>query len=216
MKVTLIIILSCLYHSLTFASALVTRDDVSKIITVKSHIYLYGLVTKDLAKKIALEINQVWNEGRPQVLISQIRYDLVFKVSASVSDLDQVRSLAEKENPESNFIRIIRGPNSHLTASFIVGHTNSGVWLLSDKLGIAKTSAHEYGHTLGLNHPEGNSYVGIPRIMITRFYNEALDLRDRKVLDIDIQELGINKTTKTLGQFNRTFFFDEEGNFLSF
>ncbi len=216
MKTFCLILVSLLFHTALYASALLVKDEGKKSITVKSHLYLYGLVDKGLAQKIAVEINQVWNEGHPQVLISNVRYDLIFKVTTSVSNLNEVRTLAEQSNPEFNFIRIISGPNSHITASFIVGHTNSGVWLKSDNLGVAKTSAHEYGHTLGLKHPEGDSYVGIPRIMITRYYNQNLDLRDRKVLDIDIQELGITGATKTLGQFNRTFFFDEEGNFLPF
>ncbi len=204
------------YQASLQASALLIQDDTNKVINAKSHLFLYGEVDNQLAQQIATEINQVWNEGEHQVLMGQVKYDLVFEVSTSVTSLENARELSELKDPINNFIRILASPNEHLTVSFIVGHTNSGVWLLSDQLGLAKTAAHEYGHTLGLEHPEGDSYVGIPRIMLTRYYDPNLDLRQRKVLDIDIQELGINQASTTLGNYKTTFLFDEEGNLLAY
>lgn len=204
------------YQTSLHASALLIQDHTLKVVTAKSHLFLYGEVDEQLAQKIATEINQVWNEGKHQILIGHVKYDLVFEVSTSVTTLEIARELSEQLDPINNFIRILAGPNEHLNVSFIVGHTNSGVWLLSDQLGFAKTAAHEYGHTLGLEHPEGESYVGIPRIMLTRYYDPNLDLRQRKVLDIDIQELGISEATTTLGNYKTTFLFDEEGNLLAY
>jgi hypothetical protein len=204
------------YQVSLYASALLIHDHTHKVITAKSHLFLYGEADEELAKNIATEINQVWNEGGHQVLMGQVKYDLVFEVSTSVTTLEIARELSELQGPINNFIRILAGPNEHLSVSFIVGNTNSGVWLLSDQLGLAKTAAHEYGHTLGLEHPEGETFVGIPRIMLTRYYDPNLDLRQRKVLDIDIQELGINEATTTLGNYKTTFLFDEEGNLLAY
>jgi len=204
------------YQTSLHASALLIQDHTHKVITARSHLFLYGEVDDQLAQQIAREINEVWNEGEHQVLMGQVKYDFVFEVSTSVTTLEKARELSELQDPINNFIRILAGPNEHLTVSFIVGHTNSGVWLLSDQLGLAKTAAHEYGHTLGLEHPEGESYEGIPRIMLTRYYDPNLDLRQRKVLAIDIQELGINEATATLGNYKTTFLFDEVGNPLAY
>lgn len=215
MSILFIVILAFFQTSL-HASALLIKDQTNYVMTARSHLYLYGQVDENLASQISTEINQVWNEGRPKVVLNQVQYDLVFEVTASVISLKTARDLSEQPNPINNYICLLPGPNDNVSVSFIVGHTNSGVWLLSNGLGFSKTTAHEYGHTLGLEHPEGDSYVGIPRIMITPYYNPNLDLRDRKVLEADIQELKINESTTTLGNFKTTFLFDEEGNVLAY
>lgn len=213
---TLILLSLTLFQLSASASALLVRDEANKTLTVRSHFYFYGLIDQNLSKDIATEINEVWNARRHQVMLNKVSYDLVFRITSSVVDIEEARDISYLANPMNNFVRIMEKANTSITSSFMVGHTNSGVWLLSNQLGVNKTAAHEYGHSLGLDHPEGDNYEGIPRIMLTQFYGRDLNLSDREVLEVDIAELKIKSDSNTLGEFKHTFFFDEDGNVLAY
>lgn len=160
----IIILLSTIMFQLSAsASALLVRDEANKTLTVRSHFYFYGLIDQNLSRNIAAEINEVWNAPHHQIILNKVSYDLIFKITSSVVDIDDARDISYLSNPMNNFVRIMEKANSSITSSFMVGHTNSGVWLLSNQLGINKTAAHEFGHCLGLDHPAGDHYEGIGR-----------------------------------------------------
>jgi hypothetical protein len=213
---TLILLSTIIFQLSASASALLVKDEANKTLTVRSHFYFYGLIDETLSKNVAQEINDVWNAHHHQIILNKVSYKLLFKITASVVDIDEARDISYLSNPINNFVRIIEKANTSITSSFMVGHTNSGVWLLSGQLGVNKTAAHEYGHSLGLDHPEGDHYEGIPRIMLTQFYGRNLNLKDREVLKVDIAELKIKSDSNTLGEFTNTFFFDEDGNVLAY
>lgn len=231
MKLVLLLMLTILSLE-SHSSALVRKDPEALTLTFESHIFLYGEADDELAQKIAEEINDVWNNQNIETPLDGSLYDLKFKVTASAVPFSKVFELAQS-TPEAafNFVRVIPGPNSHLTSSFMVGHTNSGVWLLSQGLGNSKTSAHEYGHSLGLDHPAGESFSGYPRIMLTDYYevetpyqlpSGKLDLTTRKVTEIDVAELRLERLifddnqTAPIGRYDMIFIFDEEGNILNY
>lgn len=209
------------------ASAVVTRNQASRTLVFESHLYLYGDVTEELAKSIEAEINKVWNNGVPQALLGGTAYTLKFSVTTSVLSEKEVRFKAEAFNDgRANFIRILDRPNSVVSSSFMIGNSNSGLWLKSQRLGLSTTAAHEYGHSIGLNHPDNESFQGPPRLMITDFYavdpqymvNGKLDLRMRRVTQLEVQELQLDKLkfnpagVASIGSFKTVFLFDRDGN----
>ncbi len=215
-----------------FSSALVSKDPEALILTFKSHLFLYGEVDSELALNIASEINNVWNDQSVEVPLDGSLYKLKFEVTASVVSYDEALAVSLSTlHPAFNFIRILPAPNDHLTASFMVGNTNSGIWLLSQGLGYSRTAAHEYGHGLGLNHPQGESFAGYPRIMLTDYYevmppyqlaSGKLDLRMRKVTEVDVNELKLQRlifddqNLSSIGKFETIFLFDGEGEIQNF
>ena len=63
---------------------------------------------------------------------------------------------------KSDFIRIEN--ENVLTRSFMgfgLGD-NAGHWFTTDNLGTSTTAAHEFGHSLGLDHPANSDFRGSP------------------------------------------------------
>jgi hypothetical protein len=220
----------------SFSSALVIKNTVESKLTLRSHLYLYGQVDELLATQIADEINLVWNENNHKVEIDQKLYQLIVRVTTSVVSVNQAIAFA-RLNPLAlnNFIRINSFPNDSIPVPFILGNTNSGIWISSFNLGKSTTAAHEYGHSLGLNHPlDEGLHMGTPRLMITDYYPvEAkywlnpnafsgdelarLDLNNRQLTKADVRELGLEKLnfdqqeTSTIGKYDFIFIYDQSG-----
>lgn len=226
-------------HPQSFASALLVKDSLNKQIKVQAQINIYGnLATSQLAEAITNEINTVWNQQHYQVIRSDGRYDVRFQIKVvAMTLLKAQRNWDQNQSPYYNYIRIIKEPNANITSSFIVGNTNSGIWMLSHALGSSTTAAHEFGHSIGLNHPEDGPVSGQPGIMVTNYYpvdksywidpnaeegseDSKLDLRKRKVLDSDmanfkLENLEFNSQQQAqLGSARFVFFYDEEGNII--
>jgi hypothetical protein len=152
------------------AKAYFNTENASLI--VKAHIYIYGNEASDeLALKIKEEINTFWNAPKAEFTIEGKPAKVIFDIQVSHKGLKWVaENMKENSDFEVNFVRIEK---TNKSARSMMGYglgENSGHWLITDQLGESTTASHEFGHALGLPHPEILDYrgTGIPPIMAPR------------------------------------------------
>ena len=145
-------------------------DISKKIIFIHSHIITYGNAADELVtEQIRDEIETMWNEPQAKIIIDQISFTVRFHITAEVKkDISELEVL-QNLDPRNNYFRIEKFVHGDI--SFVDGlGSNSGYFKLDNIYKGSTTAAHEYGHTLGLDHP---SYLdirgqGVPGIMFPR------------------------------------------------
>ena len=178
----LVILALGLTTSLTsFGSAMVQIDQDRHLITVKGEIIFYGpLASEEVAQKAATEVQTYWNGGTDPTpatqyfttLVKGNKFQVVFEITHQVVSVADAAAM-QKSNPgaELTFIQVLQGVAANGDRSYMTGlGSNQGVWYLSDNLGLSSTTAHEYGHGLGLDHPMEGDWRGRgqPAIMCPR------------------------------------------------
>ena len=139
-------------------------------IIIHSNIITYGNGTNpSITELIRDEIETMWNEPAGQVKFENEFFEIVFKINAwpqpDITPLDIYQNLDLK----SNYFRIEEF--AHGNISFVDGlKCNSGYFKLENLYKGSTTAAHEYGHTLGLDHPKNLDIrgTGVPGIMYPR------------------------------------------------
>jgi hypothetical protein len=148
------------------------QPDKSRI-EILSNLYLYGSeATDEIGNKIIQEINRMYNEPVVYVQVNGLQMKVLFTIGFKIISTNEARLRAAVNfNYKNNFIRI--ESENHITRSFM-GYglgDNAGHWLISDNLGSSTTAAHEFGHSLGLDHPANLDFRGSvnpPPIMAPR------------------------------------------------
>jgi hypothetical protein len=139
-------------------------------LVIHSHIITYGnAADPSLTESIRDEIETMWNEPAGHCFIDNDSYQVIFRITASykpdISEIDIYQNL----DPRNNYFRIEEFAMGNI--SFVDGlGCNSGYFKLENLYKGSTTAAHEYGHTLGLDHPDGLDIrgKGIPGIMYPR------------------------------------------------
>jgi hypothetical protein len=139
-------------------------------VIIRSHIITYGhAATEEITEQMREEIETMWNEPRAFVLIKQIPYGVQFSITAQLRpDLSEMEVLMNTD-PKNNFFRIEEFVHGNI--SFVDGlGCNTGYFKLENLYKGSTTAAHEYGHTLGLDHPVHLDIrgEGVPGIMYPR------------------------------------------------
>ena len=194
--------------------------DISrKIFFIHSHIITYGdAADPSVTEQMREEIETMWNEPRSQILMEHTPFDVRFHITCEfkkeLTELDVLENL----NPRNNYFRI--EDFVHGNISFVDGlGCNTGYFLLENLYKGSTTAAHEYGHTLGLDHP---TYLdirgeGVPGIMYPRgtlvdppyqydpskpagVTGGTMHPRFRRVRDEDVQSLRLHKLRFTNGR----------------
>lgn len=137
---------------------------------IRSHVFLYGsAISESLRVGMEEEINTLWNEPRALVWLNGIPYLVVFETRVFLfPDLKPV-DIQSNRNPRNNYFRI--EDYAHGNISYVDGlGCNTGYFLLENLYSGSTTAAHEYGHTLGLEHPHDLDIrgQGVPGIMYPR------------------------------------------------
>ncbi len=183
-----------------------------QLLTIYARLFFYGdAAFPMLCKDVAQEIQITWNEPRARVMIQQVSYTVQFKIEAIYAPALQPEDVMANTNPENNYFRIEEYSANDI--SFVDGlNSNTGYFKLANLLNNSTTAAHEFGHTLGLDHPEILDIrgSGVPGIMYPRgslvdpqFQYDpniaagqkggTINPLHRKVLQQDIDNLQLNK-----------------------
>lgn len=128
-------------------------NSFSKELLIHSHFITYGTAADDtVTENIRQEIEWMWNEPQVQVVLDGTHYTVRFHITAALLPSITELEVYQNTDPRNNYFRIESFANGNI--SFVDGlGSNSGYFLLENLYTGSTTAAHEYGHTLGLDHP---------------------------------------------------------------
>ncbi|WP_462249543.1 peptidase M10 [Ferruginibacter sp.] len=179
---------------------------------INAVIFIYGDAANDaIAKFIAADIAHFWNDASGMVTIKNQTFDVRFNMEGIWARSLTPEMIHENTNPSNNYFRIEEYASGNI--SFVDGlNSNTGYFKLENLLNNSTTAAHEFGHTLGLDHPDELDIRGrgTPGIMYPRgtwvdpdfqYYSNVAPGEDggtlnpftRKVLQQDVDDLKLHK-----------------------
>lgn len=191
-------------------------QQANDLLIIHAVINIYGDAANDaLSVQLAKDIADFWNQAGGSVSIrqnifSKRSYRVQFNISGKYAADLKPTDVYENTDPRNNYFRIEEYASGNI--SFVDGlNSNTGYFLLSNLVDNSTTAAHEFGHTLGLDHPHDLDIrgMGTPGIMYPRgtlvdpefqYYPEAapgekggtLNPYTRKVRQSDIDDLKLD------------------------
>ena len=141
-----------------------------KQLIIHAVIFIYGdAASDDMAKFIAADIAHFWNEANGKINIKNQQLDVFFNIEGIWSKCLTPTMIYENTNPRNNYFRVEEYASGNI--SFVDGlNSNTGYFKLDNLLNKSTTAAHEFGHTIGLDHPDELDIrgQGTPGIMYPR------------------------------------------------
>ena len=142
----------------------------SRQLIIHSVLFFYGNAASDsLSLQIAKDIADHWNEADALVKLSNETFRVYFDIEGIWARQLTPAMVFENTNARNNYFRIEEYAEANI--SFVDGlGCNTGYFKLDNLLNNSTTAAHEYGHTLGLDHPHVLDIrgKGVPGIMYPR------------------------------------------------
>jgi hypothetical protein len=189
-------------------------DLIRDRLIIHSQIVTYGHAADEaLTELIREEIETMWNEPEAMIFIDERGILVSFVITASFQPNITPEEVLSNTDPRNNYFRIEKFSKTNI--SFVDGcGCNTGYFLLENLYKGSTTAAHEYGHTLGLDHPHNLDLrgKGVPGIMFPRGtlvdpqfqYNPegkagdsknggTMHARYRKVRQKDVEQLKLHK-----------------------
>jgi len=184
----------------------------NNLLIVHATLIFYGDAANDeLALQVAKDVQDHWNEIDGKVRIQnkscRVHFNIKGIYNKQLIDID----VFENTDPRNNYFRIEEYAVGNI--SFVDGiNSNTGYFKLDNLLNNSTTAAHEFGHTIGLDHPHILDIrgKGVPGIMYPRGtlvdpefqYDPQIPAGEkggtmnpfhRKVLQADIDNLHLNR-----------------------
>ncbi len=179
---------------------------------IHATLFFYGdVASEQLSLAIARDVAAHWNEPKASVYVKRNLYFVLFTITGIYAPALLPQEVYENDSPVNNYFRIEEYAEGNI--SFVDGiGSNTGYFKLDNLLNNSTTAAHEFGHTIGLEHPEELDIrgSGTPGIMYPRGtivdphfqydFNAApatnggtINPFTRKVLQKDIDDLFLNE-----------------------
>ena len=139
-------------------------------ITIHSHIITYGNESGEkITELIRNEIEAMWNEPKGLIYIKKIPFLVMFNITAAWQPQIDMDEIIMNTAARNNYFRIEKYAHGNISFVDDIG-CNSGYFMLENLYAGSTTAAHEYGHTLGLVHPDNIDIrgKGVPGIMYPR------------------------------------------------
>ncbi|MEP7165523.1 MAG: peptidase M10 [Ferruginibacter sp.] len=145
-------------------------DKNSHVLNIHADLIFYGNAANELlAKQIAEDVAGHWNEPGSLISIQHEWYELKFDIKGYYAPALTDIEVYENIDPGKNYFRVEAYASGNI--SFVDGiNCNTGYFKLDNLLNNSTTAAHEFGHTLGLDHPAVIDIrgKGVPGIMYPR------------------------------------------------
>jgi hypothetical protein len=204
-------------------------DILNRKITLHAEIITYGNAADDMVtERIRDEIESMWNEPISVSYMNNMAFSILFRIRASCVPFIDPLDIVSNTDPRKNFFRIEEKAIGNI--SFVDGlGSNTGYFQLDNLYQGSTTAAHEFGHTLGLDHPIDIDIrgKGRPGIMYPRGtladppfqYDSTVPagtvggtmhpmhrrVRDEDVAALGFQRLRFNNNKALLGDFSNVY-----------
>ncbi len=142
----------------------------NKGLHIHSHIITYGnAADAAITEMIRDEVETMWNEPEAVIVLKEQQYKVVFRITAAYNPGLSALDIYQNLDPCNNYFRIEEFAHGNISFVDAIG-CNSGYFKLDNLYKGSTTAAHEYGHTLGLVHPDELDIrgQGVPGIMYPR------------------------------------------------
>jgi hypothetical protein len=190
----------------------VQLNQLTNQLIIRSVFFFYGNeADESLSRQVGADIQHHWNEPKANIFLNNNWWNIVFDIEAYYAPAIEPETVWYNTDPVNNYFRIETFSPIHISFVDEIG-CNTGYFKKENLLQTSTTAAHEYGHTLGLVHPNeldvrGNEVPGImyPRGTIcdphfqydvSKLPGETggtLNPHYRKVLQSDINDLKLHK-----------------------
>ena len=141
-----------------------------KQLIIHAKLFFYGdAAAPEISNAVAKDIADHWNEPQASISLKGNLYFVIFNIEGQHAPALQPQDVYENDNALYNYFRIEEYAEGNI--SFVDGiGSNTGYFKLDNLLNNSTTAAHEFGHTIGLQHPAELDIrgTGTPGIMYPR------------------------------------------------